>query len=282
MRIAVGFKVTPDYDALRPADWVRLAAARSAAERAQASRYVRRSFGVFDEAALELALRLRDARSERGLETSLAAFTVAGLEAAPFLATLQALGFEAAHVDPGAAGEDGRLDFAPVTTAALVAACARWLGGDVLLLGARGSPGGSGTVPFLAAESLGRPCLTDVTAIGPADGDGLRVTWTQDDGPARSTVGTSCVLAIGNAVVSLLRVPTLKERLAARDAPVQPLSPAALGVDVAAALAREPATIAAVATVDRRRSGAIVTGATPREKARALCDGHLRARLEQL
>ena len=220
MRIAVGFKVTPDYDALRPADWARLAAAGDGAERTEAARYVRRVFGVFDEAALELALRLRDARAALGLETSLAAFTVGGREADPFLATLQALGFEAARVDPGPAGEDGGLDFAPAATAALVAACAQRLGGDVLLLGARCGPGETGVVPFLAAEALGRPCVTEVTAIEPADGDGLRVTFSADDGPVRATVSQPCVLAVGNAVVSMLRVPTLKDRLAVRDAPV--------------------------------------------------------------
>ena len=66
VRIAVGFKVTPDYEALRPADWAR-AAADEAAARAEATRYVRRVLNVFDEAALELALRLRDARAEHGL-----------------------------------------------------------------------------------------------------------------------------------------------------------------------------------------------------------------------
>ena len=72
MRIVVGFKVTPDYEALRPADWAR-AAAGDAATRAEATRYVRRVLNVFDEAALELSLRLRDARAAARSETSLAA-----------------------------------------------------------------------------------------------------------------------------------------------------------------------------------------------------------------
>ena len=106
LRIVVGFKVTPDYEALRAG---RLGAGGGGRRGAPETRYVRRVFNVFDEAALELALRLRDARAERGLETSLAAFSVAGREADPFLKTLQALGFErAARVDPGA-----DLDFAP-------------------------------------------------------------------------------------------------------------------------------------------------------------------------
>jgi electron transfer flavoprotein alpha/beta subunit len=280
VRIAVGFKVTPDYDALRPADWERLAAAADdPAARAAATRYVRRILGVFDEAALELALRLRDARAERGLETSLAAFTVAeGRAADPYLATLQALGFEAARVDPGPAGADGALDFAPAVTAGLVAAGARYLGGDVLLLGARCGPGESGLVPFLAAETLGAPCLTEVTAVEPARDDGLRVTFTADDGPLRATVGPPCVLAVGNAVVSMLRAPTLRERLAARDRAVAELTAEQVGAVTPPA---DGDALAGLATIDHRRAGERVGGATVAEKARALYEDYLRARMER-
>jgi electron transfer flavoprotein beta subunit len=278
VRIAVGFKVTPDFEALRAADWARVVAAEGPEGRAEAARYVRRVLGVFDEAALELALRLRDARAALGLETSLAAFSVAGREAGPFLVTLQALGFEAARVDPGPAGEGG-LDFAPAATAGLVAACAQRLGGDVLLLGARCGPGESGVVPFLAAEALATPCVTEVTAIEPAGRDRLRVTFTADNGPARATVTPPCVLAVGNAVVSMLRVPTLKDRLAVRDVPVLELTSQDLGAT--AAPASEPA-LAGLETVDRGRTGEIVPGDSAAEKARALYEHHLRARLEQL
>ena len=217
LRIVVGFKVTPDYEALRPSDWARAADdAPDGRPRGPETRYVRRILGVFDEAALELALRLRDARAARGLETSLAAFSAAGREADPFLKTLQALGFErAARVEAGA-----ELDFAPAATAALVAAGTQQLGGDVLLLGSRSSPDDNDAVPFLVAEALGRPCLTQVTELEPAERGRLRVTFTADAGPVRATIATPCVLAVGNALVSMLRVPTLKDRLATKDEPV--------------------------------------------------------------
>jgi electron transfer flavoprotein beta subunit len=287
LRIVVGFKVTPDYEALRASDWARAAGGAAAGGGAAEgggppagpeTRYVRRVLGVFDEAALELALRLRDARAEGGLETSLAAFSVASREADPFLMTLQALGFErAARVDPGP-----DLDFAPFATAALVAACAERLGGDVLLLGSGSGPGDSGVVPFLAAEALGRPCLTQVTELEPKHDGRLRATFTADDGPVRATVAPPCVLAVGNALVSMLRVPTLRDRLAVKDAPVVELTASELGVDLRGALADEPGRLAGLETIDRSRPGAVVAGATPADKARALYETHLRARLESL
>ena len=251
----------------------------TAAGRRTQTRYVRRIFNVFDEAALELALRLRDARAEAGLGTSLAAFSVAGREADPFLRTLQALGFDgAARVDPGAG-----LDFAPRVTAAVIAAYLRRIGPpDVLLLGSRCGPGESGTVPFLVAAELDLPCLTEVTELRTASRGRLRVTFATGGGPARATVASPCVLAVGNAVISMLRVPTLKDRLAARDRPPDLVSPGELGVNVDEALAREPAVLAGLETIHRERAGSIIPGRTPEEKARALYESHLRARLEKL
>lgn len=287
LRIAVGFKVTPDYEVLHASDWVR------AAKDGVDTRYVRRVLDTFDESALELALRLRDARAEQELETGLVAFSVAGREADPFLKTLRALGYErAARVGPGVApdeagraggvSDDAGLDFAPSATAALVAACARELGGDVLLLGCSNSPGGDGTIPFVVAEMLGRPCVTQVTEIEPAGDDGLRVTFAADDGLVGATMRAPCVLAVGNAVVSHLRVPTLSDRLAVRQAAIAELSATDLGVDVTAALGREPSALTGLALVDRSRAGVIVGGATPAEKAHALYHEHLREELEKL
>jgi electron transfer flavoprotein alpha/beta subunit len=282
MHIVVGFKVTPDYESLRAADWARLAAAEGPQGRAEAARYVRRVIGVFDEAALELALRLRDARRQLGLRTDLSACTVGGRESDPVLATLLALGFEAARVDPDGCGQDGdlaeNLDFAPAATAALLAAVTRRLGGDVLLLGARGAPGGTGLTPFLASEALERPCLTQVTAIEPCGDDRLAATLDADDGPLRITLAAPCVLAVGNAVVSRLRVPTLSDRLAARGRRVAELDAGELG----GAGLTPPASLARLEPLERRRAGVVVGGATPDEAARALYEEHLRARLEQL
>ena len=274
MRVAVCFKVTPDYEALRPADWATGVAAGEVE-----ARYVRRVLNCFDESALELALRLREARAGAGASTRLAAVSVGGRDADTYLKTLTALGYErAARVDAGAA-----LDFAPGATARLLAAFARGAArSEVVLLGCRSGPGDSGTVPFLVAELLGWPCLTRVLEIEPLDGDRLRVACAAGEGLLRVTVRPPCVLAVGNAVVSHLRVPTLTARLAHRDEAVEVLSGADLGVDVAEARGREPAAFGELAIVDRARPGVIVDGASPQEKARALFDEHLKGLVGRL
>ena len=71
---------------------------------------------------------------------------------------------------------EAALDFAPAVVAALIAGYVRQVGhSDLLLLGCRSGPGDSGTVPFLVAEALGWPCLTQVTEVEPlADGRATR------------------------------------------------------------------------------------------------------------
>ena len=277
LRILVSFKVTPDFEALREADW--LAGAAHDAARGVETRYVRRVLNCFDESALELALRLSDARAERGFATDLGALSVGGRETQPYLKTLVALGYErAARVEPEAA-----LDFAPAVTASIIAGYATRVDhSDLLLLGCRSGPGDSGTVPFLVAEELGWPCLTQVLEVEPLADDRVRVACMVDDGLLRVTLRLPCVLAVGNAVVSQLRVPTLTDRLARRDKRIDVVSGADLGVDIARELSREPCVLKGLEGIDRARRGVIVGGATPREKARALFDSHLKSALEKL
>jgi electron transfer flavoprotein alpha/beta subunit len=277
LRILVSFKVTPDFEALREADW--LAGAAAGATHGVETRYVRRVLNCFDESALELALRLSEARAERGVATDLGALSVGGRHTEPYLKTLLALGYErAARVEPEAA-----LDFAPAVTAALIAGYVRQVAhSDLVLLGCRSGPGDSGTVPFLLAEALAWPCLTQVIEVEPLPDDRVRVACLADDGLLRVTLRLPCVLAVGNAVVSQLRVPTLTDRLARRDKRIAVLSGADMGVDIAGKLSREPCVLTGLEAIDRSRAGVIVGGATPREKARALFDSHLKGAIEKL
>ena len=281
LRILVSFKVTPDFEALREADWLAGAeddAAEDAAHGVE-TRYVRRVLNCFDESALEMALRLADARAQRGSATSLGALSVGGKETEPYLKTLLALGYErAARVEPEAA-----LDFAPAVVASLIAGYVRQVDhSDLLLLGCRSGPGDSGTVPFLLAEALGWPCLTQVLEVEPLPDDRVRVACLVDDGLRRVTLRLPCVLAVGNAVVSQLRVPTLTDRLARKHAPIDVLSGADLGVDIAGDLRRETCVLTGLETIDRARRGVIVGGATPAAKAHALFAAHLKDLVEKL
>jgi electron transfer flavoprotein beta subunit len=307
LRVLACFKVTPDFEALRDADW-------ASAARGVETRYVRRILNCFDESALELALRLADSRSESGCATELGALSIGGAEVEPHLKTLLALGYEraarvrleapgpeapgAAATGSGAAGSDTLgavatgsetlgagldLDFAPGVVAAIIARYAsRVAHSDLVMLGCRSGPGDGGTVPFRVAEALGWPCLTQVTDVEPVDHERVRVTRETGAGTLRLTLRGPCVLAVGNALVSHLRVPTLRDRLARRDRPIAILGPTDLDVDVVAERRREGCVLTGLAPVDRSRPGVVIAGDTPHDKARSLFDTCLADLMETL
>ena len=162
MRVLVAFKVTPDLEALRDADWA------AATERGVETRYVRRILNCFDESALELVLRAADGLA--GME--LGAVSIGGREVEPYVKTLRALGYErATRIDPGAAQtehgasqtEHGAhdtatdLDFAPGVVASLIARYARDIDrSDLVVLGSTSGPGDGGTraVPGRRGDGL--------------------------------------------------------------------------------------------------------------------------------
>jgi electron transfer flavoprotein beta subunit len=298
VRILVAFKVTPDLEMLRDADWA------GAAARGVETRFARRILNCFDESALELVLRAADGLAAHRTRATgapagapsveLGAVSIGGREVEPYLKTLVALGYErATRIDPGTAEpERGArasrdattdLDFAPAVVAALIARYASEVDrSDVVVLGCRSGPGDGGTVPFRVAEELGWPCLSQVTELEPTADGRLRTTWATDGGLLRATTRGPCVLAIGNAVVSSLRAPTLKERLAHRDEPLDVLPADALGVDVAGACRDQTSALIGLEPIDRSRAGAVLDGPTPQAKARTLFETHLRARLAKL
>jgi electron transfer flavoprotein beta subunit len=271
MRILVAFKVTPDYETLRDADWTRVAAGDEAG-----TRYVRRVLNVFDESALELALRLRDEAAAAGEAAhgeatadapELEALTVGGADSEPFLRTLLALGFaRATRIEPPAP-----LEFAPAATASLIAARATRTEADLVLLGCRAGPGDGGLTPFFLAEALGWPCLTQLTELAPAGPGRVRVACAADDGVLRATLRLPGVLAVGNAVVSILRVPTLTQRLATRDRAVRVLAAPESRAGAAPGARGEPALLE-LAPIARRRAGLLMPGESPEARVRALLD----------
>jgi len=179
---------------------------------------------------------------------------------------------------PRAGGADAGADFAPGIVASIIASYARRIArSDLVVLGWRSGPGDSGTVPFRVAETLGWPCLTQVTEIEPLSDGRLRVACVADDGPLRLTLRGPCVLAVGNAVVSHLRVPTLKDRLARRDRPIEVLPAADLGVDVAAQRHHETCLLTGLETIDRSRRGpSAPKTSSPRGKFSAVARSQLR------
>ena len=201
MNIRVLFQVVPDTAKAIPDDW-------TADPRAPLCAPLPRVIDAFDESALELALRLRNALEAQNIPVDLGGVTMGGEKGDHLIdQRLFALGFSTIT----------RLQssvplYDPREKARVLAGTAR--GADILLCGAKSGLGGSGMTGYLVADALQIPAAANVCAIEPIDAETLRVVCVADSVRRVLRVPIPAVLIIGNAENAWLRVPTLRARMA--------------------------------------------------------------------
>lgn len=203
MDIAVCVKTVPDYDMVPVKEWQAVEGSHPDIS------YVRDCFGCFDETALELALRLKE--QDPGVE--LRAVSVG--EATGLLKGLYAVGYSQVTALPPAEART-ELDFRPERTAGYLAAYFRQHPAELILCGRQTGPGDSGMVPYLLAQELEAPCVPGVVALNapPSGGEVLAQAMCMDGTVRELRRGT--VVILNNVPDCFLRLPTLKEKLAAR------------------------------------------------------------------
>jgi electron transfer flavoprotein alpha/beta subunit len=211
MNILVCCKIVNDLDQVLPGGWP-----EGPEEKVDIS-YTGRIFNYFDESALELALRLKDEHPA----AFLTALTLAEREES-LLKNLLALPFD--RVARIALKRES--EFAPLPSAARMAAFSRAEPAyDLILMGRQAGPADSGQVPFLCAEMLGLPCLTQVTGLRGLEKGFFQVRRLSDQGSETLTIKGPALLVIGNAENTFLRIPTLKQKLAARQREAETIPP---------------------------------------------------------
>ena len=211
MKIAVCFKIVPRWSRVLPGDWERFTPDIDLA-------YAGEEFNCFDESALALALRLKEARERESLPASCTAVTVGRRPPAPFVQTLYALGF-----DEVAVVEKKKAEFAPRDAARLLAGYIKKESFDLILTGSVAGMADSGTVPFWLAQFLKRPVFTEAQELEHTE-QGLAVTRQEESGLWRYLVHCPLVLTVGNSF-AVLQAPTLKNRLAVKDRKPRLLTP---------------------------------------------------------
>jgi electron transfer flavoprotein alpha/beta subunit len=96
------------------------------------------------------------------------------------------------------------------------------------------------------------------------------VTSQTDDGQLRQEIQTPCVLCIGDAPNTYMRVPTLKDRLHSGKRPIETLAMGDFQI------ADETETLIDLAVVRHQRAAVLIEGKSPEEKAKKLYEGHLK------
>jgi electron transfer flavoprotein alpha/beta subunit len=111
--------------------------------------------------------------------------------------------------------QDADTSWNPALVAGSIAAFVRERGGyDLIITGKQTGPGESGLIPRMLASGLGLPCIPEVFSLKYCS-RGIRVISKTDAGQAVMTVTKPAVYAVGEALHSYLRVPTLREKIAA-------------------------------------------------------------------
>jgi electron transfer flavoprotein alpha/beta subunit len=268
MKILGCFKVVGDFDLVAEEDW-------TADDQLKIdTSYIKPLWNCFDEGALEMMLKLSDLSEGFGVVCQLNALTVGTQKHESFLKTLFALGFE--HGVRIEAEEE--LAFCPEKVAAWIADYVQEQAPqDVIFTGVQSADGSNAKTPYLLAEKLGWPCVSQVTAVEPVDETSLKVMSEVAGGSLVQVIRTPCVLAVGNAACAYLRVPTLKDKMRTKNKPVERIQPEEKERSKEAQI-----KLTALAPVIRKRNTVVIEGETPQEKAAILYQDYLKGRLEQL
>ncbi len=203
MRLLICFKITSDLDAIRPEEYI------VTESNSIDTSYVAPICNCYDESSLEFGLRIRDERSEESLLTSLTAFTVGGKETGKYIKTLIALKYDkVVHID--SMGEDIR--FAPERISDEI--CSFHLNNpqDFIILGRQAPEGSNFATAQMLAHKCKLPLVSNIVDIHHHE-EGMRVHIEVDGSTYEQVIKPPAVLSMGNAIVSCLRVPTLKDRM---------------------------------------------------------------------
>lgn len=225
--------------------------------------------GPFEQNALELALKLRDA----GAITKLTALLAGPADGVDSLRKgLAVRADEAAHVVCDAAVVD------PAQTAALLAAAIGRLepAPELVLAGRQAGDWDHGQVGYLVAERLGWPAVGLVWEAEPRDGR-LVVRRTGAGADEQLAVRPPAVLTVTSHPALVLRMGSVMDRMAANKKPITTLTPDELGLGTDALAGEQRVELARVSVPDVRRECELLEGANAAEVA-----ARLLARLEEL
>ena len=204
MKLLVCFKVIPDLDQMQPPDFM------AGKDMEVDASFVRTIWNCFDECGLEFGLRLSDEAESLNLHCDKTAFTISGGQAEPYLKTLYALKYDhVVCIDDQ--GWDTR--FQPKEMAAEIVKYASKTKPDYIIMGRQAAPGSNGLTPQFAAKGLQIPLIPNVIDMHLKEDGNLSVITEEPAGFYEQNIAGPAVLTIGNAVISKLRVPTLKDRL---------------------------------------------------------------------
>lgn len=270
MNILSCIKIIPDIEMLSPEDM-------QVDETLQIdTSFVRKKWNCFDESALEMLLKLSDLSEGFNVIYNLKALTIGNAQCDSFLKTLYALGFKKTiRIEPKT---DVR--FKPALIAGWIADyCKKRDCVDVIVMGSQSEDDENGKTPYLTAERLNWPCISQVTKIEPVDETTLSIYQNTDEGEQIQKVNVPVVLAIGDAPNSYLRVPTLKDRMRVSKQSIELLTEENFGENIAE-YETEQIELKQLERINHTRKAHKILGDTMRQKTEAFYETYMKGQVD--
>jgi electron transfer flavoprotein alpha/beta subunit len=198
MKVSICFKVEPKLETMQNNDWI------SKDNKVDTS-FLVDEISLFDESALELGLRIKDKTS-----TYLKAITVG--ETSSLIQNLYSLKYdEVIQIK-----NDSTLNNSPEVVANAIFSLFKKTNDseDVIIMGQRSSVGYNAKTPFILAELLNYPCISEVIEVQVDENHNtLSVKSLSDSGIVVQKINPPCVFSVGNTQNCYLRIPTLMEKI---------------------------------------------------------------------
>lgn len=216
---------------------------------------------IFDGNALEVALKLREARGE----VKVTAMSLGEKSAEEVLRKALAVTADQAILlsDPAFTQLD-----APERAAVLAAGIRRLGDVDLVLAGRQAADWEAGQVGPDVAEDLGWPCVAFVSRVT-VEGNELHLRRELEDGYQVLRVSGPVVATVTNDDSNVLRFAKVRDVMMATRKPIQTWNAAALGIDPAG-LASPAVEVIDLAVPEQPLHAEMIEGDSPREKARGL------------
>lgn len=203
MKILVCFKIIPDLDQLSSSDFI----VRNATQ--IDTSFVKTMINCFDESGLEFGLRLSENAESLNIVIEKSALTVGNNQAEVYLKTLNALQYD----NTVWVKNNDDVRFKPEIVSDAISNFIKENPQDIIIMGRQSPEGSNFSTPQFVAEQLKIPLVTNVIDITLLGKNQICVKIEVDGDIYEQVIQTPIVVTIGNAIISKLRVPTLKDRL---------------------------------------------------------------------
>jgi electron transfer flavoprotein alpha/beta subunit len=253
MNILLAFKAEPDLAGMAESAWL------TPDDGGPDTTLLRCEPGVDEQAAAALLLENRAA----GHDLRLTALSIGDERALHWLRHFAALGFDERVLLETTAD----LRFDPAFVAGQLAVWQQRCDAGMIVTGCQSSEGQNGQTPWLLAERLGWPCLTQVERFTLAP-PFVTVEQRTETGSRQCRARLPAVIAVRQYGDAALPVPGMRQRLAANRAEIvrEPVTPGDA----------PPVTCLNLQRKTQQRDGHIIQGNSVQEKAQTLWDTYLR------